>query len=47
MQMVNLFKDDMDPTLAHVGQIIEPLIKKYVENQTNTTYLTHDLNAIG
>jgi hypothetical protein len=42
MGMVNLFKDDMDPTLSLVGNTVEPLLKHYAEENLKNEYLTHD-----
>lgn len=40
--MTNLYKDIMDETLAYVGNTIEPKIRKYVEEQTNTKYISYN-----
>jgi hypothetical protein len=44
--MVNLFKDVMDPTLASIGNYIEPKIREFVEIQTNQKYISYDPFAI-
>jgi hypothetical protein len=44
--MVNLFKEEIDEKLSKSGQIIEPLIIKYVEEKLNTKYISHDPIAI-
>jgi hypothetical protein len=40
--MVNIFKDDMDPTLSKVGNVIEPKLKHYAESKLGNEFLTHD-----
>jgi hypothetical protein len=42
MDMVHLFKDDMDPTLANSGNVIEPKIRDFVTKQLNIQFLFHD-----
>lgn len=44
--MVNIYKDVMDPTLAKVGNIIEPKIRDYVPKLTNINFKTYDPHAI-
>lgn len=36
--MTNLYFEEMDETLSKVGNTIEPMIKKYVEEKTNVKY---------
>ncbi len=44
--MVNIFKDVMDPTLAKVGNVVEPKVREYVEKQLGCKYLCYDPIAI-
>jgi len=44
--MVNLYKETMDPTLAIVGQTIEPKIRQYVEQKTGIKYRSYDPKKI-
>ncbi|GMO13942.1 MAG: YqaJ viral recombinase family protein [Mycoplasmoidaceae bacterium] len=46
MTMVNLFKDEMDPTLSIVGNTIEPILKKYAETKLDAKFLTHNPSTI-
>lgn len=45
--MVNIFKDVMDPTLAKVGNTIEPKIRDYVQQKINCKYLFYNPSEIG
>ena len=39
--IVNIYKEDMDPTLANVGNCIEPKVRDYVSNLTNIKFKTY------
>ena len=39
--IVNIYKDDMDPTLAKVGNYIEPKVRDYVTKLTNIKFKTY------
>lgn len=39
--IVNIYKEDMDPTLANVGNCIEPKIREYVSSLTNIKFKTY------
>lgn len=45
--MTNLFKDTIDPTLAYVGNIIEPKIRTYVCDKLHQKYKVYNPQAIG
>jgi hypothetical protein len=47
MGMVNLYKDDMDPTLASIGNKIEPNLRDYAAKELGVDYLMHNPMAIG
>lgn len=40
--MVNLYKEDMDPTLANAGNIIEPKIRNFVETQLDLKFKSYN-----
>lgn len=40
--MVNIYYEKMDPILANAGNIIEPKIRKWVENKLNIKYKIYD-----
>jgi hypothetical protein len=44
--MVNLFKDEMDETLAQVGNIIEPKIRDYVSKALGIEFIAHDPRTV-
>ncbi|GHU53031.1 hypothetical protein FACS189496_3990 [Bacilli bacterium] len=44
--MVNLFKDSMDPTLANAGNIIEPKIRDYVQDELNIRYTSYEPSVV-
>jgi hypothetical protein len=46
MMMTNLFTDTMDPTLAIVGNTIEPKIRDYVTKQLNIQYKVYNPREI-
>jgi hypothetical protein len=46
LQIVQLFKDDMDPTLADVGNTIEPIIREFVTKQLKIEYCVHDPKTV-
>lgn len=45
--MTSLYKDTMDPTLAYVGNAIEPKVRSYVGNLLNQKYLIYNPREIG
>lgn len=45
--MTNLFKDVIDPTLAYVGNTIEPKVRDYVCNKLQQRYKVYNPQAIG
>ncbi|MDR0826123.1 MAG: YqaJ viral recombinase family protein [Mycoplasmataceae bacterium] len=47
MGMVNLYKDVMDPTLAKVGNTIEPMVRDYVEKKLGINFKVYNPMAIG
>jgi hypothetical protein len=47
MIMTNLYKDVMDPTLASVGNTVEPLIRDYVVKQLGIQFHIHNPKDIG
>jgi hypothetical protein len=47
MGMTNLYKDDMDPTLSEVGNIIEPFLRDYAAKYLNHDYIMHNPIEIG
>jgi hypothetical protein len=44
--MTNLYKDVMDPTLAYVGNTIEPKIRDYVCKALNQKYCVYNPKEI-
>ncbi len=46
-QIVNIYKEEIDPTLAIVGNKIEPKIRSYVEKIMKNKYLVYDPKTIG
>lgn len=40
--MTGLYREPMDQTLAKVGNVIEPMVRQYVENKTNQKYICYD-----
>lgn len=40
--IVGIYKEEMDPTLAVAGQIIEPKIRKYVTDKLNINFKVYD-----
>jgi hypothetical protein len=36
--MTNLYKDVMDPVLANVGNVVEPIIRKHVVNELDIEF---------
>lgn len=44
--MVNIYSEPMDPIYANAGNVIEPKIKKYVEEVTNIKYISYDPKKI-
>ncbi|WEK82969.1 MAG: YqaJ viral recombinase family protein [Mycoplasma sp.] len=45
--IVGIYKEEMDPVLAKVGNIIEPKIRAFVNQKTNNNFQSHDLKKIG
>lgn len=45
--MTNLYKDTIDPTLAYVGNVIEPKVRQYVSQKLGQTYKVYNPQAIG
>lgn len=37
-QMVNIYKEEIDPTIANAGITIEPIMRKYVENNIDIKF---------
>jgi hypothetical protein len=46
MIMTNLFKDVFDPTLAKVGNAVEPIVRDYLTKILNQKYLVYDPSKI-
>lgn len=46
LSIVNLYKEEMDETLAHVGHIIEPKIRDFVSQQLNVKFKSYEPFAI-
>ena len=46
LSIVNLYKEEMDVTLAHVGHTIEPKIRDFVSQQLNINFKSYDPFAI-
>lgn len=44
--MTNLYKETIDPTLAKVGNAIEPKVREYVEGQLNCKYMVYNPIAV-
>lgn len=44
--IVNIYKDEMDPTLAKVGTIIEPKIREYVTKVTNIKFKDYNPSEV-
>jgi hypothetical protein len=47
MEMVSLFKSDMDQTLADAGNIIEGKLRIYAESVLHQKYTYHDPSSCG
>lgn len=45
-EMVNLYYEEMDKTLADTGNYIEPKLKEFAEQKLNNKYITHDLKTV-
>ena len=46
LSIVNLYKEEMDETLAHVGHIIEPKIRDFVSQQLDVKFKSYEPFAI-
>jgi hypothetical protein len=47
MEMTNLFKSEMDPTLAEAGNVIEPKLREYAALVLKQKYVAYEPKQVG